>query len=202
MCRDTNKFIELLKPNYNDAVKYCKALCSKQSADDAKDILQQSFLQALENFDSLNDETKFRSWLFTIITRVFYTSIKKNFWRRFLPLDNNERINDIPEIFSRDEVLDSRTVLNKALSKLSAKERSAILLFEIGEFSIEEIKLLQKEKSISTVKSRLSRTRKKLKKYLINTEHNSHNLKNTSNNIIGDLENETIKLASEYRSGK
>lgn len=202
MCRDTNKFIELLRPNYNDAVKYCKALCSKQSLDDAKDVLQQSLLQALENFDSLNDETSFRSWLFTIITRVFYTSIKRNFWKRFLPI-NDERINDIPEIFSKDDVLDSRTILNKALSKLSVKERAAILLYEIGEFSIEEIKLIQDEKSASTIKSRLSRTRKKLKKYIINFEHNSNHLKNDStNNIIGDLENETIKLASEYRAGE
>ena len=203
MCRDTNKFIELLKPHYNDAVKYCKALSYRQSPDESKDILQQSLLQALENFDSLNDDTKFRSWLFTIITRVFYTSIKKNFWRKFLPLDNAEKINDFPEIFNKDDVIDSRTVLNKALSKLSSKERAAILLFEIGEFSIEEIRLIQKEKSSSTIKSRLSRTRKKLKKIITGLEHNSFKSNgNTSNNIIGDLENETIKLASEYRSGK
>ena len=43
-----NRFLELLKPNYNDAAKYCRALCANWSADDAEDVLQQSLLQAME----------------------------------------------------------------------------------------------------------------------------------------------------------
>ncbi|MGA2669081.1 MAG: RNA polymerase sigma factor [Ignavibacteria bacterium] len=202
MPRDTNRFIELLKPNYNDAVKYCRALCSKRSADDAEDVLQQSLLQALEKFDSLNDTDKFRSWLFTIITRVFYTSIKRYFWRRFIPLDKGERT-DIPEIYNRTENFDSKALINKALSKLSNKERSAILLFEIAGFSIEEIKNIQNEKSDSAIKSRLSRTRQKLKQIILEMESNhSGKLNITSKNIIEDIENETIKLSAEYNKGK
>lgn len=202
MPRDTNRFIELLKPNYNDAVKYCRALCSKRSADDAEDVLQQSLLQALEKFDSLNDTDKFRSWLFTIITRVFYTSIKRYFWRRFIPLDKGERT-DIPEIYNRTENFDSKALINKALSKLSNKERSAILLFEIAGFSIEEIKNIQNEKSDSAIKSRLSRTRQKLKQIILEMESNhSGKLNRTSKNIIEDIENETIKLSAEYNRGK
>jgi len=202
MPRDTNRFIELLKPNYNDAVKYCRALCSKRSADDAEDVLQQSLLQALEKFDSLNYTDKFRSWLFTIITRVFYTSIKRYFWRRFIPLDKGERT-DIPEIYNRTENFDSKALINKALSKLSNKERSAILLFEIAGFSIEEIKNIQNEKSDSAIKSRLSRTRQKLKQIILEMESNhSGKLNRTSKNIIEDIENETIKLSAEYNKGK
>jgi RNA polymerase sigma-70 factor (ECF subfamily) len=175
MCRDTNKFLELLKPGYNDAVKYCRALCASWSPDDAEDVLQQALLKALESFDSLNDLSKFRSWFFKIITREFYTSIRKHFWKKFVPLDNIKT--DIPEIYPRNEFNESRIILDKALSKLSAKERSAILLFEVGEFSIEEIRTIQKENSLSAVKSRLSRARQKLKRYI--TELESKNIAGT-----------------------
>ena len=229
MCRDTNKFLELLKPGYNDAVKYCRALCASWSPDDAEDVLQQALLKALESFDSLNDLSKFRSWFFKIITREFYTSIRKHFWKKFVPLDNIKT--DIPEIYPRNEFNETRIILDKALSKLSAKERSAILLFEIGEFTIEEIKTLQNENSFSAVKSRLSRARQKLKRYI--TELESKNIAGTydlstdlssdlssdtsskkfftgsgsysgsySGRFQGDIENETIKLAAEFKTKK
>jgi RNA polymerase sigma-70 factor, ECF subfamily len=203
MTLDTNKFIELLEPNYNDAVRYCRSLCNR-SPDDAEDVLQQSLLQALEKFDTLKDEGKFKSWLFTIITRVFYSSIRRNFWKKFLPLDLRPGMIEIPEIYNRMENLDSKSVLRSALAKISAKERAALLLFELAEFSLEEIKDIQEEKSLSAVKSRLSRARKKLKKYIIDAEFKtSRNNKNSNiSDEIEDIENETIKLTAQYKSGK
>jgi RNA polymerase sigma factor (sigma-70 family) len=133
--------------------------------------LQQSLLLAFENFEKLNDISKFRSWFFKIITTTFYSSVRKHFWKKFLPLDNLTNVPAIPELFDRAEQSDNRMILNKALSRLSVKERSAILLFEIAEFSIEEITAMQKEKSISAVKSRLSRARRKLKKYITEQEN-------------------------------
>ncbi len=197
MCPDTNKFLELLKPEYNDALKYCKALCIKRSLDDAEDVLQQSLLKALENFHNLNDRTKFRSWFFKIITREFYNNLRKDFWKRFFPFDESSSINQIPELFNRSENRDISSILCKALSKISSKERSAILLFEIGGFSIEEIKDVQNEKSVSAIKSRLSRAREKLKKIITDEENNISNSKNKSSIIIGDLNNETIRLITE-----
>ena len=61
-----------------------------------------------------------------------------------------------------------------ALDTLSEKERTAILLFEIGGLSLEEIMKLQKEKSISAVKSRLSRTRLKLRNTILEMEKINH----------------------------
>jgi RNA polymerase sigma-70 factor (ECF subfamily) len=209
------KFLELLKPDYNDAVKYCRALCAHWSADDAEDLLQQSLLQALENFDRLNDITKFRSWFFKIITRTFYSYVRKHFWKKFLPIDNYSYISEMPEIYDRTEQNDNKFLLQKALRKLSAKERAAILLFEIGGFSIEEITNIQNEKSQSAVKSRLSRTRTKLKKYITGIE-NQHPLQQNStplnflipaNNFSGDefdgnIQNETLNLIAEAKTKK
>lgn len=197
MCQDTNIFLELLKPHYNDALKYCKALCCRRSLDDAEDILQQSLLKALENFDDLKDKNKFRSWFFKIITREFFNSIRKSFWKKFLPIDDSLSISQMPEIFLRTEEEENKILLNKALSLINPKERSAILLFEIGGFSIEEIKQIQKERSNSAIKSRLSRARAKLKKYFIEAEKVNSYTFNKRSNFLGDNKNETIKLIPE-----
>jgi len=61
MSRDTREFTQLLEPHYNDALRYSRALCASWLPDDAEDVLQQAFIQALENFDSLRDTDKFKS---------------------------------------------------------------------------------------------------------------------------------------------
>lgn len=198
---DTNKFTELLKPHYNDALKYSKALCAGWSADEAEDVLQQSFLLALENFHSLKDTEKFRSWFFKIITTTFYSSLRRHFWKKFLPMDeHNSQVQKMPEVFDRAEQTESRIMLNKALSRLSAKERAAILLFEVADFSIEEITAIQKENSISAVKSRLSRARVKLRKYLEREEKFLSRSHGADGDFNGDLEHETLNLISEIRT--
>jgi len=198
MCQDTNRFIELLKSEYSDALKYCKALCVRQSLDDAEDVLQQSLMKALENFDQLNDQSKFRSWFFKIITREFYNSVRKNFWKKFLPLDLAPDVAQMPEVYDRsDEEDEGKILLYKALSHISSKEKSAVLLFEIGDFSIQEIKEMQNEKSISAIKSRLSRAREKMKKYIMENENKNLYSSKKSSIILGDLRNETIKLVTE-----
>ena len=200
-CTDTTKFAELLKPHYNDALKYSRALCSGWSPGDAEDVLQQSFLLALENFHSLRDSSKFRSWFFKILTTTFYSSLRRHFWKKFLPMDeNSSHIEDMPDVYDRAEQSESRMMLNKALSRLSSKERAAILLFEVADFSIEEITALQNEKSISAVKSRLSRTRAKLRKYLEREENFLSRSHGAEGDFNGDLEHETLNLISEIRT--
>jgi len=201
MTIDSAKFSGLLQPHYNDALKYSRALCATWSPDDAEDVLQQSFLLALENFGSLRDHSKFRSWFFKIITTTFYSSIRKHFWKKFLPTDaKRSGVHSMPEIFDRSVQSENRMVLDKALSGISAKERSALLLFELGNFSIEEITVIQGEKSISAVKSRLSRARTKLRKIIEKEENSLSRMGESSWELNGDLENETLKLITEIRT--
>ncbi|HMT12635.1 MAG TPA: sigma factor-like helix-turn-helix DNA-binding protein, partial [Ignavibacteria bacterium] len=87
-----------------------------------------------------------------------------------------------------------------ALGVLTAKERAAILLFEIAGFSIEEIVTIQKERSLSAVKSRLSRARKKLKKQITEQEIFSVRSDDPYGDLNGDLETETLNLIAEIRS--
>lgn len=165
------EFTDLLKPHYNDAVNYCRALCSGSSKAEAEDILQQALLKALENFVSLRNQDKFRSWFFQILTRCFYDAVRKPFWSKFVSL-NSEEGKVAFQIFE-DDYFESNQILVGALSQIGKKERAALLLFEIGGFSIREITEIQKEGSESTVKSRLSRTRKKLEEFMVKLEETS-----------------------------
>jgi len=89
----------------------------------------------------------------------------------------------------------------KLFQKLKYKERTAILLFEIAEFSIEEIKDIQKEKSLSAIKSRLSRTRTKLRNIITELENGDDKKINfSSKHFIGDIEDETLKLVPEIKT--
>jgi predicted RNA polymerase sigma factor len=107
-----------------------------------------------------------------------------------------------------DNFFEDNQILIAALSTISKKERAAILLFEIGGFSIEEITAIQKEKSESTIKSRLSRTRKKLKEFMVTLENESKRGLNIAHKqrflepqkSTKDLYHETSKVIKEIKS--
>ncbi len=168
---------------------------------EAEEIMQQALLKAFENFEKLNDKEKFRSWLFQIITRCFYNAVRRPFWGRFVSLNTNEG-EEAFQVFSSDYFEDNQ-ILIAALSKLEKKERAALLLFEIGGFSIQEITKIQNEKSESAVKSRLSRTRKKLKEIMEQLQMIGSNGQSSNQNSIlksNDLYHETSGIINEYKS--
>jgi RNA polymerase sigma-70 factor (ECF subfamily) len=196
-----SEFTDLLKPHYDDAVNYCRALSSGSSKAEAEDVMQQALLKAYENIDSLRDKGSFKSWFFTIITRCFYNSVRKPFWSRFVSLTSEE--GKVAFQVFEDEFFEDNQILIAALSRISKKERVAILLFEIGGFSIEEITRIQNEKSESSIKSRLSRARKKLKVFmedLENEERVSTQKVHSINQKSKDLYHETTKIINEIKS--
>ena len=171
MRRTTDDLVALLEPHYNSALQYCRALYGNSK--DAEDGLQDSIVSAIQHFKSLRDDSKFKSWFFTIITRTFYKSKRKQVGLKKLFIPLQESHGQFPEVYHENILAEREKTMLAALDELSEKERTAILLFEIGGFSLEEIQKLQKEKSISAVKSRLSRTRMKLRN-IINQMENIH----------------------------
>jgi len=170
MHRNSQDFIELLKPVYDYAVNYCIALARNET--DAKDLLQDSLLKALENFVKLRDDKKFKSWLFTILTRQYYAMYHKSLVEKKFLKDSSFETAEFPKIFEREMMEPKQKALLDSLNLISEKERIAIVLFEVAGFSIEEIKMIQNEKSLSAVKSRISRARTKLKELILRIQSN------------------------------
>jgi RNA polymerase sigma-70 factor (ECF subfamily) len=168
MYRTTEEFIASLKPHYNSAAQYCRALF--QGSKDAEDGLQDAIVTAMENFGTLKNEEKFRSWFFTIITRTFYAARSRETKKAKLFAVLTEKNTDFPAVYHHDVLSAKETLLLEALHSLTEKERAAILLFELGGFSLTEIQQIQGEKSLSAIKSRLSRTREKLRHKILQLE--------------------------------
>lgn len=164
-------------------------------------MLQEALLKALTAYRTLRDPTRFRSWFFQIITRTFYSTVRGAFWKRFVPIQQAGDIEPMPAVYAKDELHDTRWILYQALATLPLKQRAALLLFEVGGFSIKEIATIQKAKSLSTVKSRLSRARQKLREALTDAEAGSPVSLASFNGHTktGDLEHETITLAEQAK---
>jgi RNA polymerase sigma-70 factor (ECF subfamily) len=191
MPRSPEIFLSLLQPHYSDALRYCQALCKDR--DDALDVLQHSFVLALEKIGELREEEKFKSWYFKIITRTFYSHQRTKFWLRFLPLNTIKVASELPDLFEGETENARSQLLHHALSLLKPKERAAILLFEVGNFPLQQIAEIQGEKSVSAVKSRLTRTRQKLKEHILSLEE-----KNSTTQQKGDLADETQQLTASW----
>lgn len=164
--------------------------------DDAEELFQNTLVKSYRKINTLSDTSKFKSWIFTIASREFISVHRNHFWKRFLPLGEEHNEMFVYELYNRSDIDDDKHVLLNALSKLNHKERSAILLFEIANFSIREIQEIQNEKSESAVKSRLSRVRGKLRKYILENSGKNNLLTNLEK---GDLQDETLKIISGIR---
>jgi RNA polymerase sigma-70 factor, ECF subfamily len=169
MQSSSEDFIRLLKPVYSNALNYCIALT--RSKIEAKDLLQDSLLKALEKFAALKDDKKFKSWLFTILTRQYYTLHQKALIKKNLLNRSQFETAEFPQIFEQETNEQNQKALLKALDLITEKERVAIVLFEVGDFSMEEIRIIQGENSLSAVKSRISRTRTKLKELILGIQN-------------------------------
>ena len=160
----SDAFLVALRPHYDDALRYCRGLYASGSPADAEDAFQSALLRALEGFGGLRDPERFRAWLFRIVTHEVRRAQRRRSWRWLVPLPPDDHAGPLGLIASSGtaEALD----LLAALRRLDRRERQALLLFEVGGFSVEEIQTLQGDRSASAVKSRLSRARARMRVHL------------------------------------
>ena len=155
----------LLEPIHERALGTARNLC--RSPGDGDDLYQETVLRAFAKLHTLRDEARFRSWFFAVLLSVHRSRARRSFWRRFLPLDeapagdpgltgeNGER---------REEELFSARRVARALSRLPAVQREAVVLHEVEGFSMEEVAAMQGA-SVSAVKSRVLRGRERLRRH-------------------------------------
>jgi RNA polymerase sigma factor (sigma-70 family) len=109
------------------------------SAEDAQDIVQESFIRVFLSIGKFRNEAKFSTWLFKII---YHECIKFIHEKKPDTLTINEEVNAIP---SDDSVLDSillrerNDVIRQAIEQLSPNEYTVISLFYLLEKNITEI---------------------------------------------------------------
>ncbi len=141
---------------------------------DSEDILQETFVKCFLHRRELKEPERFESWLYRILVRTAWRSVKK---RTDLSLDgilDNPEDTGMAERVSRDQasgpleqVLDreaSRELWSAVLG-LDVKHRTVILLYYYNELSTREIARITGTLE-GTVKSRLFHARKLLRDQL------------------------------------
>ena len=127
----------------------------------AEDVVQEAYLQAWKSFARFEPGTNCRAWLFKILVNTIHHHRRS--WFNLRRVRESEEILEqtavraapVPERLAQGEIL-------RALDRLPADYRAAVLLSDVEEFSYKEIAgMLDVPKG--TVMSRLSRGRKLLR---------------------------------------
>jgi len=153
----------LTEKEYNDAVKawsgrlYRYILRSTKDADDANDIVQDSYMKLWQHRKKVYPE-KAKSWLFTTAYRTMLNQIKRN--GRTVSLNGQEE----PRTNGNNghNGFDLKEIINKYLDKLPPIQKSIILLRDLEGYNYNEIGEIL-ELTESQVKVYLFRGRKKIK---------------------------------------
>lgn len=134
---DLPAFEELVKKYQREL--YGLAYRLVMDAEEAKDLVQQAFLQAFVHIRSFRQQAQFRTWLFRIAINQCYNYLKSK--KKFGdPVDSEEFVlvgEESPEedLVNREE----RRRLYAALARLPAKQRAVITLKLEQGLSYEEI---------------------------------------------------------------
>jgi RNA polymerase sigma-70 factor (ECF subfamily) len=129
---------------------------------EAEDVVQETYLQAWKSFNSFEQGTNCRAWLFSILSFKIRHHRRKWTFRMKLTDDPNifQRLVGIAREPIRDELTDP--VILAALRKLPQKFAEVVLLADVHEFSYREVADAI-GCPIGTVMSRLSRGRELLR---------------------------------------
>jgi RNA polymerase sigma-70 factor (ECF subfamily) len=136
------------------------------SREDAEEIAQDAFVKAYRSLADFRGESKFSTWLYTIVTTTTITFLRK----KKLPVHSldNEQVFEVADsqnsAFRANQVehKSKAQMINAAIKLLSADDARIITLFYQGEQTLEEIgRIIGAEPN--TVKVKLHRARQRLK---------------------------------------
>lgn len=145
-------------------------ICSNPA--DGEEAAQEAFLSAYEGLPSFRGESSFSTWLYRLAANACFDLLRREGRRSAHTgpsLDDPDSAVDLPDSGPSPEALAERAELREeieaALRILSPDHRSILILRELHQLSYEEIaRVLSLEPG--TVKSRLNRARRSMRKIL------------------------------------
>ncbi|HKF43876.1 MAG TPA: sigma-70 family RNA polymerase sigma factor [Thermoanaerobaculia bacterium] len=156
---------------------YNTAYRMTRSAEDAEDLVQETYFKAYKYYDKFEKGTNLKAWLFKILKNTFINNYRKkkleprsvdfaeieDSFERIVRRDNSEAPSD-PEAEFFTGVLDDD--VRKALESLPYDYRMVVILADLEDFSYKQIADIL-DCPVGTVMSRLYRGRKLLEKALL-----------------------------------
>ncbi len=141
---------------------YKIAISRMKTIEDAEDVIQETVIEAYVKMHTIRKNESFKSWIRTILLdmiKTFYErKAKKDIKIQTKLMENFEKDN-VNNIIKTEQDMDFKMLLNK----LEDEDRTIILLFYNDGYKVKEIsKMLNM--NVNTVKTKLSRARKKIEK--------------------------------------
>ena len=167
---DFQAFTELIDAHKNKIWAVARKLTG--NTQDSEDIVQETFLKAIDNIDKFRGESSFGTWLYTIalnLARAHFAKQKRTDLKpieEYVPGGGSETINDHShaDLFDwRDphKILESaqlKKIIDEALDELPYMYREAFVLRYFEEMSVKEVAEMIHE-SEAAAKSRILRAR-------------------------------------------
>jgi RNA polymerase sigma factor (sigma-70 family) len=138
---------------------YTIALKILQNRPEAEEATQDAFIKAFHHLRGFNQQSKFSTWLYRIVFNTAISYKRKN-RQQFVSIENTfvEYHGDSEGMLEKN---DKKKFLNLAMAKLNEADRTALSLFYLQEFSLEEIAEITGMQS-NTAKVRIHRARQRL----------------------------------------
>jgi RNA polymerase sigma factor (sigma-70 family) len=130
-----------------------------QNRPEAEEAAQDAFIKAFHHLSGFNQESKFSTWLYRI---VFNTALsyKRKHRHQFQSIETTV-IRHYQEGETMLEKHDKKRFLQQAMQALNESDRTALTLFYLEEFSLEEIASITGMQA-NTLKVRIHRARQRL----------------------------------------
>ena len=172
---NVDAFEELIKGYKKSA--YNIALRVMRNVEDAEDASQEALIKIFKNISSFNMESTFKVWMYRVVVNTCI-DFKRRKNVNTLSIDETidlgsgrEIQREIPDESNNPDALIERNyntqLVNDAINMLEDDFKTIIILRDIKGFTYDEISQIL-SCNLGTVKSRLSRARKRLKELLEN----------------------------------
>lgn len=161
---DDDAFGEIVDRYKNSLVNYLTHLV--RSRERAEEIAQEAFVRLYRNASKYRERERLGPYLFRIATNLVVTEARREKrWSLLLPRLNASTHQSAPSPDTNLLTDEIQRQVNAALDRLPIKYRAPLVLFEIEEWSYDEIAKAM-DVAVGTVKSRISRARDLLRKHL------------------------------------
>ena len=156
----------LLVDRYKD-MAYTIAVRLLGDRSDAEEVVQQAFIKAYSNLGLFRQESAFFTWFFRIVYNGAISLLRTR--KKIVPGDDqvlHGMATAEPDFFESEERDLRKNAVLWAITQISPEEKTIVTLFYHEERSLKEIGAIVGMKE-DTVKMRLHRARKKMKKLLM-----------------------------------
>lgn len=150
-------FEQLIKENKLKMYKVAKSILKNE--DDICDAIQNALISAYSNLSKLQNNKYFSTWLIRILINKSYDIINKN-QRSYSTTTDIDEYNSDENLKSFDSY-NSESLIENVLCELEDDLKTITVLYYYNDYSVGDISIILNIPE-GTVKSRLSRARKKI----------------------------------------